>query len=113
VPVAGQQPTRIHLIDSESVTWQQIGAAYPDPNDPTYLVRDVKAHARPTILSVPATANPGPFQFAHGLSSAPNAIAIVMTSLGGIYLNPPTKFDATDVYLFATDGGVSCDLLVW
>jgi hypothetical protein len=45
MPVAGQQPTRIHLVDSESVTWEVVGTAYPDPNDPTYLVRDVKAHA--------------------------------------------------------------------
>ncbi len=42
--VLGQSPTRIHLEDSESVSWEQIGAAYPDPNDPTKLVRDVKAH---------------------------------------------------------------------
>jgi hypothetical protein len=45
MPVAGQTPTRIHLVDSTSVTWVQIGAAYPDPNDPTKLVRDVQAFA--------------------------------------------------------------------
>jgi hypothetical protein len=113
VPVAGQTPTRIHLVDSASVTWTS-GASYPDPNDPTKLVRDVQAHAAPTILSVPATANPGAFQFAHGLASAPNAVAIVMTSLGGIFLDSATvKFDGTYVYLFATDGGVTCDLLIW
>jgi len=33
-------------MDSGSVVWEQIGAAYPDPNDPTKLVRDVRAHAR-------------------------------------------------------------------
>lgn len=42
--VAGQTPTRVHLIDSETIKWEQIGASYPDPNDPTKLVRDVKAH---------------------------------------------------------------------
>jgi hypothetical protein len=45
MPVAGQTPTRIHLIDSESVTWES-GAAYVDPNDATKLVRDVHAHAQ-------------------------------------------------------------------
>lgn len=50
MPVPGQQPTRIHLMDSESVTWEVIGAAYPDPNDPTMLVRDVKAHAPRTQI---------------------------------------------------------------
>ena len=45
MPVAGQTPTRIHLVDSTSVTWVQIGSAYPDPNDPTKLVRDVQAFA--------------------------------------------------------------------
>lgn len=43
MPVAGQTPTRVHLIDSESVKWES-GAAYVDPNDPTKLVRDVHAH---------------------------------------------------------------------
>lgn len=44
MPVAGQQPTRLHLEDSESVFWGVVGSPYPDPNDPTKLVRDVKAH---------------------------------------------------------------------
>jgi hypothetical protein len=112
MPVAGQTPTRIHLIDSDSVTWEQVGAAYADPNDPTKLVRDVKAHAKPTILSVPATANPGAFQIAHGLGRAPSAVSIVATSDGIIRLNAP-KFDATYVYLSASDGGLTCDLLLW
>ena len=45
MPVAGQFPTRIHLMDSESVHWEKVGAPYPDPNDPNFLVQDVKAHA--------------------------------------------------------------------
>ena len=110
--VAGQQPTRIHLEDSESITWEQIGSPYLDPNDPTKLVRDVKAHVHPTILSVAATTNPGAFQIAHGLSSAPIAVSIVATSDGIIRLNG-AKFDATYVYLSASDQGVTCDLLLW
>jgi hypothetical protein len=113
VAVAGQTPTRLHLIDSDSVTWEVIGSAYPDPNDPTKLVRDVKAHAKPTIASVPATANPGPFQIAHGLGRVPNAVSIVMTSDAIIRLQTPTKYDATYVYLSASDSGVTCDLLLW
>jgi hypothetical protein len=68
--------------------------------------------APPTILSVPATANPGPFQIAHGLGRAPSAVSIVATSDGFIRLNAP-KFDATYVYLSASDGGLTCDLLLW
>jgi hypothetical protein len=66
----------------------------------------------PTIVSVPATANPGAFQIAHGLGRAPSAVSIVATSDGIIRLNAP-KFDATYVYLSASDGGLTCDLLLW
>ncbi len=100
-------------MDSESVTWEQIGASYLDPNDPTKLVRDVKAHAHPTVVSVPATANPGNFQIAHGLGAVPVAVAIAMTSAGAIWMQMPTKWDATYVYLTASDGGLTCDLLLW
>lgn len=44
MPVLGQIPTRIHLEDSATVTWTA-SAAYPDPNDPSALVRDVQAEA--------------------------------------------------------------------
>jgi len=44
MPVLGQFPTEIHLVDTATVTWTA-GAPYPDPNFPDYAVRDVMANA--------------------------------------------------------------------
>jgi hypothetical protein len=69
VPVAGQTPTRIHLIDSDSVTWEQIGASYVDPNDPTKLVRDVEAHAILDVNGNPISVRPN---YSDTTPAAPN-----------------------------------------
>jgi hypothetical protein len=44
MPVSGQTPVRTHWEDSESISFEKIGAPYTDPNDSTKLVQDVKAH---------------------------------------------------------------------
>jgi len=42
MPVLGQFPTEIHLVDTDIVKWTA-GADYPDPNFPNFAVRDVTA----------------------------------------------------------------------
>jgi hypothetical protein len=42
MPVLGQFPTKVHLIDTDTVKWTA-GAAYQDPNFPDYAVRDTTA----------------------------------------------------------------------
>jgi len=49
----------------------------------------------------------GNFTVAHGLGSAPLAVAIAMTSGGQIWLQSPTGYDATNLYLVASDAGVT------
>lgn len=44
MPVLGQFPTRIHLIDTSTVKWTA-GPAYQDPNFPDYAIRDTTATA--------------------------------------------------------------------
>jgi hypothetical protein len=36
-----------------------------------------------------------------------------MTSDGIIRFQSPTKYDSTNVYLSASDSGLTCDLLLW
>ena len=49
----------------------------------------------------------GNFTKAHGLSAIPQAVVIQMTSSGGIWLQSPTGFDATNLYLTASDGPIT------
>jgi hypothetical protein len=48
----------------------------------------------------------GPFTVAHGLSFTPTRITLTPTSAGNIWTQNPAV-DATNVYLFASDAGIS------
>lgn len=50
---------------------------------------------------------PGPFTVAHGLAAAPVFVIIQMDSGGEIWLQKPLGFDATNLYLVASDGGIT------
>jgi hypothetical protein len=52
-------------------------------------------------------ANPGNFTVAHGLGHTPIVVDIAMTSAGAIWLQSPTPFDATNLYLVASDAGLT------
>jgi hypothetical protein len=67
----------------------------------------------PTVVSVSATANPGNVSVAHGLGRTPILVILQMTSDGIIRFQSPTKYDSTNVYLSASDSGLTCDLLLW
>lgn len=64
-----------------------------------------------TILTITASA-PGAFSEAHGLSSAPSRIEILMISDGVIWAQTPA-FDAANVYLEASDAGVIAKISVY
>ena len=49
----------------------------------------------------------GPFEFPHGLNFTPSIVIPVMTSDGRVWLNQPVFADATNIYLVASDPGVS------
>jgi hypothetical protein len=49
----------------------------------------------------------GNFTVAHGLPAAPSHVSIAMTSGGGIWFQSPTMFDATNLYLVASDAGIT------
>ena len=63
-----------------------------------------------TLSATPSAG--GNFTMAHGLSSAPSRISILMTSGGAIWAQTPA-FDGTNVYLVASDGGVTGDIVLY
>lgn len=54
-----------------------------------------------------APAAPGNFTKAHGLAFTPSAIVVQMSSGGQIWKQKPLGFDETNLYLVASDGGVT------
>jgi hypothetical protein len=64
-------------------------------------------------LSVDVTAPaPGNFSIPHGLGQVPKLALIEMTSDGSIYFTP-VRYDGTNLYLTATDTGVTAKIYVW
>lgn len=60
------------------------------------------------IVKVALTpANADPFTQAHGLGVAPLAVTFEMTSDGAFWLQNPTKYDATNIYLVPSAGGIT------
>jgi hypothetical protein len=55
----------------------------------------------------------GPFTMAHGLGVVPEVVVIRMTSGGAIWLQSPVGFDATNLYLVASDPGISGVAEIW
>ena len=101
-------------------------AAYPDPNNPTKSVRDLVpevpnpgasalgAQSIATIVELNlAPGAPGNFTVAHGLGTTPKFAIIQMTSGGQIWLQSPTSFDATNLYLAASDASATAIAAVW
>ncbi len=62
------------------------------------------------VLSATPSA-PGNFSIAHGLSAAPSRIAILPTSAGNIWQQAAP--DDTNVYLAASDAGVTATIYVF
>lgn len=59
-----------------------------------------------------APANPGPFTVAHTLGHTPCVVLIQMTSDGEIWFQP-ARYDATTIYLEASDGGITGKAFIW
>jgi hypothetical protein len=92
---------RIYFANDTKRLYRDNGAAWDD----------VTRTAAANLAAAPSA--PGNFQLAHGLSAAPEHVAIQMTSPGGIWFQTPTLFDGTYVYLVASDAGVTAQILVF
>jgi hypothetical protein len=102
IPAAGMAG-RIYFATDTQATWYDNGAAW---------VNVTPAPAAPLSVSSVALAPsaPGNFTVAHGLSAAPEAVTITMTSLGQICL---VSFDAVNLNLIASDAGVTAKALLF
>lgn len=56
---------------------------------------------------------PGSFTLQHYLGRTPIAAMIQMTSAGVFWFQLPTMYDATNLYLVASDSGLTAKVLVW
>jgi len=85
---------RVYYATDTMQIWYDTGSAW--------------VNVTPVPVSVAlAPSAPGNFTQAHGMSRAPIAVLISMTSGGAIWLQNPTGFDATNLYLAASDAGVT------
>lgn len=55
----------------------------------------------------------GNFTVAHGLGVIPRYVLLQLTSGGAIWFQSPTRYDATNLYLVASDAGVTGFAEVW
>ncbi len=60
-----------------------------------------------------APSAPGNFTVVHGLGAKPQGAILEMTSGGTIWFQSPAKYDATNLYLVASDPGITGKVLVW
>ena len=66
------------------------------------------------LVDIPSTAAPGTFSVAHLLGRAPVYVgAPLMTAPGSIWFQTPTLYDATSLYLVASDAGLTAKVQVF
>ncbi len=66
------------------------------------------------LVDVPATGAPGDFSVAHLLGRMPIAVdAPLMTSPGVIYFQPGTLYDSLNIYLTASDAGLTAKVRIY
>lgn len=56
---------------------------------------------------------PGNFSVAHLLGRSPLGAVVRMTSGGAVWFQDPTDMDGTNLYLVASDAGVTAKVMIW
>ncbi len=77
-----------------------------------YLPASTVSILSPAASRTISSGGPGLLAFAHGLDAAPSRIEILMISAGSIWAQSPA-FDAENVYLVASDTGITALILVY
>lgn len=65
-----------------------------------------------TAVAFGPTAHPGNFSVPHGLGRAPHGIILLPTDAVDVW-GQATLYDATNVYLVASDTGLTGAMIVW
>ena len=55
----------------------------------------------------------GNFSWPHNLGRTPSGVLIYMTSGGALWFQPSNLFDSTNLYLVASDAGLTANVQVW
>ncbi len=86
-----------------------LGSVTTDATHVLAVTNATKVYGR---LAVSAAAA-GNFSINHNLGRAPLGAIIYMTSGGALWFQPTTLFDATNLYLTASDAGVTASIQIW
>jgi hypothetical protein len=86
-----------------------LGSLTTDSTHVTAVTAATKINGR---VAVTAGA-PGNFTLVHKLGRTPQGAIIYMTSGGALWFQPAALFDATNLYLTASDAGISANIQVW
>jgi hypothetical protein len=95
IPVAGIAG-RIYFATDTKHTFRDNGATWDDVTSSAILG---------SVALAPGAG--GNFTVAHGLPAAPSHVAFQKTSGGDFWFQTPTAFDATNLYLVASDADVT------
>jgi hypothetical protein len=87
---------RVYFATDTGQIWYDTGSAWLNVTPPLPFTK---------VALTPSA--PGIFTIAHGLSVVPIAVFIQMTSGGQIWFQSPTMYDAANLYLVASDAGVT------
>ena len=75
----------------------------------TAVVQGTKVYGK--VSAAPGA--PANFTLQHYLGRAPIGVVVQMTSGGAIWFQAPTMYDATNLYLVASDSGITAKVLLW
>jgi subtilisin family serine protease len=95
IPAAGM-PGRIYYATDIKRIYYDDGTAWTD-------VAPILAAVK--VALAPSAA--GNFTVAHGMAAAPSAVTFMKTSSGDFWLQLPTSIDATNLYLVASEAGIT------
>lgn len=99
-----------NLTGSPSTTGDALlGQAVTSATAVTAVTQGTKMFGQVSI----APGAPGNLTVQHFLGRTPAGAVIRMTSAGAIWWQNPTDMDATNLYLVASDSGVTAKVLVW
>lgn len=86
-----------------------LGSVTSDSTHVTAVMNATKINGRLAITAGAA----GKFSLIHKLGRTPLGAVIYMTSGGALWFQLPTLFDATNLYLTASDAGITASIQVW
>lgn len=101
----GSPPAEINGAANLTLTAGSGCLLYFDGTNWWGILFDSGSAARKEIALAPSA--PGNFTVAHGLGATPSYALIQMTSGGAIWFQSATRYDGTNLYLVASDAGIT------